>query len=284
MLVLLIRNTVLCSEQVCNVVAITMAQLNSSEAGAVNTGKLDRDILLPRRDFYRVVKRDRRGGRAGGHLGGDRQSSAMRMKRSIAATKEYLIAAANMEKKMSASCSSSEAPAQASAPVSTTAVALAGSGERRSRHRMSDSDGRDSRPCRSFSPPSTGGPPPPPFSPDAARATERREPREWRGEGEIGLGNLGWRSWQGRRRMRPSGARAPVCAAAMGGGRRRSDHEGEEVDNGSGGLEWSRRRTGGSSSDPSNLNRTGQAPKPLANEAGQRHDDANHKLLWRGVS
>jgi hypothetical protein len=40
--------------------------------------------------------------------------------------------------------------------------------------------------------------------------------------------------------------------------RRRSDHEGEEVDNGRGGLEWSRRRTGGGSSDPSNLNRTGQ--------------------------
>jgi hypothetical protein len=197
-----------------------MAQLNSSEAGAVNTGKLDRDILLPRRDFYRVVKRDRRGGRAGGHLGGDRQSSAMRMKRSIAATKEYLIAAANMEKKMSASCSSSEAPAQASAPVSTTAVALAGSGERRSRHRMSDSDGSDGRPCRTFSPPSAGGPPPP-FSPDAARETERRGPRERRGEGEFGLENLGRRSWQGRRRRRPGGARAPACAAAMGRGRRR---------------------------------------------------------------
>jgi hypothetical protein len=51
MVVLLIRNTVLCSEQVCDVVAITRAQLNSSEAGAVNTGELDRGDPAPETRF-----------------------------------------------------------------------------------------------------------------------------------------------------------------------------------------------------------------------------------------
>jgi len=143
-----------------------------------------------------------------GHLGDEGgQRSAMRMKSRIAATKEYLVAAAKMVAKMSRSCSSSEAPAQASAPVSTTIVALAGSGDSRSPHRISESAGR-AGPFRSLSP-SAGGPPSPP---EAARATARRRARgRSEEEEEAGLRSLGRGCGRGGRRS--GRGRVPACAA-----------------------------------------------------------------------
>ena len=131
-----------------------------------------------------------------GHLGDEGgQRSAMRMKSRIAATKEYLVAAAKMVAKMSRSCSSSEAPAQASAPVSTTVVALAGSGDSRSPHRISESAGR-AGPFRSLSP-SAGGPPSPPEAENAsvARATAELG----RASREACASEKGWAAAGGRR-------------------------------------------------------------------------------------